>query len=608
MPGSWLIRIYEKQQLVSTFEEQAEPLELGRQSQGEDGPFNSRREAGRCRIVVARLDEDTVSRQHALLEPLDPDKARLTNLSKKLPIRLADGSDLRPGGTCELALPATVTLGRKTIRLQPTEVGSERLESLLEATMPPGREAPGSTLFPNLAAAPAGVETEKLIRWLQAAAGVLHSAATSADFFTKAARAVVDLVGLDTGRVLLLEDQTWKVTAVQTAPGIPPEDDWQPSRQVLGRMQQEKRTFWMVPGQSAQYAASLVGVKAVVAAPVLDRQGAVIGALYGDRRRGAQPADSSRINRAEAMLVEVLAGGIAAGLARLEQERAALEARVRFEQFFTPELSQHLTTQPNLLADREGEVTVLFCDIRGFSRISERLGPATTMNWLRDVLGVLSDCVLDRQGVLVDYTGDEVLAMWGAPAEQPTHARIACEAALAMMERLQELNTRWQAVLGEPMGLGVGINTGMARVGNTGSLRKFKYGPHGTTVNLASRVQGATKYLKSEILITGATYAGLNGALPARRLCRVRVVNIVEPVTLYELATEQPNWPGLKIAYEKALEEYENRFFRRAASILGTLLMEYPDDGPSLVLLSRAVQAVVEGSPDYDPVWQLPGK
>ena len=85
------------------------------------------------------------------------------------------------------------------------------------------------------------------------------------------------------------------------------------------------------------------------------------------------------------------------------------------------------------------------------------------------------------------------------------------------------------------MGLGIGINTGMARVGNTGSRRKFKYGPLGDTVNVASRVQGASKYFKSSLLITRATRDRLGPEFPLRRLGRARVVNIADPIELFEL-------------------------------------------------------------------------
>jgi adenylate cyclase len=346
----------------------------------------------------------------------------------------------------------------------------------------------------------------------------------------------------------------------------------------------------------------------VIAAPILNRQSEVIGALYCERRQGSGSAIIGPITRLEAMLVELLAGGIAAGLARVEQEQAALRARVQFEQFFTKELSLQLAAHPDLLEGRDCEVTILFCDIRGFSRISERLGPTGTVKWIGDVMGALSDCVLSSGGVVVDYIGDELMAMWGAPVAQPDHAQRACRAALSMLDLLPRLNERWQPILQEPMGLGVGINTGKARVGNVGTPQKFKYGALGNTINLASRVQGATKYLKARLLITQATREQLDEGFITRRLCQVRVVNIKEPVALYELvAPGHPGLPDMKVSYERALDEFERKNFRATARMLGPLVDEHVNDGPSLVLLSRAVNALVQDGGSFDPVWELPG-
>src|SRR5205814_5749276 len=133
------------------------------------------------------------------------------------------------------------------------------------------------------------------------------------------------------------------------------------------------------------------------------------------------------------------------------------------------------------------------------------------------------------------HIGDELMAMWGAPQAQPDHAVRAVRAALAIRGALPELNLCWAETLGEPMGLGIGLNTGPARVGNTGSQYKFKYGPLGNTVNLASRVQGLTKYLRCPLLVTAATRAGLDDRFLARRVCKTRVVNISTPVDLYEV-------------------------------------------------------------------------
>ena len=375
---------------------------------------------------------------------------------------------------------------------------------------------------------------------------------------------------------------------------------------MLGNVRREKKTFWQIPDLSGDF--STRGIDAVVAAPILNGSGEVIGALYGERRLLSTKVQRP-ISQLEAMLVEVLASGVAAGLARVEQERAALQVRLQMEQFFTPTLAAKLEGHPELLKGRATDVSVLFCDIRGFSRVSEKLGPAKTVEWVADVMSDLSQCVLDHDGVVVDYTGDELMAMWGAPDDQPDHAILACRAALAMFHCMPKLNERWQVILQEPLSIGIGINSGVAQVGNVGSRIKFKYGALGNTVNLASRVQGATKYLKSPVLITDGTFAGLDDSFQTRRLCDVRVVNIDAPVTLHELtATNDDTQADLKSAYEAALEQFTKGAFRLACRILGRLILEHPDDGPSLLLLARAVNCLVDEPEAFDPVMVLPGK
>ena len=162
--------------------------------------------------------------------------------------------------------------------------------------------------------------------------------------------------------------------------------------------------------------------------------------------------------------------------------------------------------------------------------------------------------VMESAGVVVDYVGDGLLAMWNAPMDQPDHAMRACRAALAMRGGLPELNRRWEGRLGKAIGLGIGINSGSALVGNTGSRQKFKYGPLGHTVNLASRVEGATKHLGVSSLITGTTHALVANSFATRRLCRARVVGIGCDVELHELHAEtaSADWQERRESYERA--------------------------------------------------------
>jgi adenylate cyclase len=309
------------------------------------------------------------------------------------------------------------------------------------------------------------------------------------------------------------------------------------------------------------------------------------------------------------MLMELLASSVAAGLARVEQEKATMAARVQFEQFFTRELAHELAARPDLLCGQDREVTLLFADIRDFSRVSERLGPAGTMRWIGDTMGVFSECILAHRGVLVDYIGDELIAMWGAPQAEPEHPRLACLAALDIVASIPTLSERWFGELGEPINLGIGINTGIAQVGNTGSTYKFKYGALGNTVNVASRVQGATRYLKSDILMTSSTQARIGDDLSTRRLGKVALINIAEPVELHELMHPgKSRWKELTRGYNQALAQFEAQNFREAARTLGNLLADHPDDGPSLLLLSRTVDSMFRATEGFDPVFRLTAK
>lgn len=604
------LKIFDQQQTLLKSFPLGSSLVLGRQHGNEDGPFAMRREGPQheLRVVVAGIQEFDVSRRHLRIEPLSLERIRLTNLSAKQPVILLDEKEmLGTGRSLDLVVPVRFQLGSRILAVEssiPLDAGE--LRTLAGVTLAPGAfvPAPGRLTSATLSALPEN-EVEQLLQSLQNVLHLMQSTAASGDFYRRAAQTAAQLIELHSAQVLLREGADWRAAGTYVAD---PEEseDVPPSRYVLDRVCGERRTFWRVHLPTQTRSTSLVGIESVVAAPILHRNGTVAGVLYGDRQQSSLPRP---ITRLEALLMELLACNIAAEMARMEQEQEAIAARVRFEQFFTPELARQLTAQPELLDGRDEEISTLFIDLCGFSRISERVGSAKSADWIADVMNVVSDAILDRHGVLVDFVGDGVLAMWGAPQKEPHHAELACGAALAVLELEPVLTARWRAVLGEAVRFNMGLNTGMARVGNVGSRKKFKYGPLGNTVNLASRIQGAAKHFKTNLLIAGATRRGLDDTLQPRRLGKVRVKDIAEPVELYELATaDRPGWEALKAGYESALDQFERGEFRSSSRILGSLLVDHPQDGPSLVLLARVVNAMVEEADHFDPVWILPSK
>jgi adenylate cyclase len=604
-----------------------QPYEFGRSSELDAGHvYAQQTRVGYYRIAIAGKEFNDMSRQLMLIEPVDESHVRVRNFSDKMSnsISIRDQLPLGPKQQREFALPVSLEVFDRRIDIwssKPPEPPAEEHDMVLsmnEPVTPPGsdvdeRAVEVSSNFP-LAEKLSARDKMQLAEWLKGVARVLQSAIGSAEFCERAAEEMVKLIGLDSGRVLdIKSDGTWAVIASyerETGKGL--SSGWVPVSGLLRQVKAEKKTCWTTPGKSQATTASMAGLSAAIAAPLLDRDGNVTGVLYGDRR-GTFSLTGELIGPLEAMLVETLARVVAGGQLRIEQEQAAAAVRVRFEQFFTPELSRQLAANPGLLTPRNTEVTILICDIRRFSTISEACGTELTMEWLRDVMGTLADAAGNLGGALIDYVGDEMMLMWGAPAPQADHAARACEAALKMAREVPKLDARWRDKIGHATKLGFGVNSGMARVGNVGFKRKFRYAPFGNTVNLASRVQGATKYFGVTVIVTEETYSQLRTPLVSRRLCRVRVVNIDHPVALYELHVDDAALDEeLCQQYEAALKSYEQGAtpgkLPQAVHAFSQILQTRPNDGPTRLLLPKAVHALNLREGEFDPVLELMGK
>lgn len=586
-------------------------VEIGRRDVTEPMPCVLDPRADFDRLIIADLPETSVSRQHLRVEPLEPGQVRLTNTSSKSGVALFGGRRLAPGESCVEHLPVTCQLGERALVVQMPEDPNSGLRSLGDSGRAPGERSVLDRRWNEGGSALATVVANRseapLLLYLELAMDVFQSAAGSNDFLNKAVVAAARIAELDTVAILLKRGADWSVASAAHRDANPLDLEWRPSQTIVANVAQDGRTYYQLPA-GREVAASLIGVESLVAAPIMDSSHQVIGILYGESR--STSTVPTPVSELKAKLFDLLALGIATGLARVEQEQQIVAQQVRFEQFFTRELARELNLHGDeLLAAREADVTVLFCDIKGFSRISADSGAALAIEWVRDVLSDLSDCVARHDGVLVDYGGDSLEALWGAPVACANHAERACEAARAMRASLGELTRRWQSRLGHPTDITIGINSGRAQVGNIGSRRKFKYGALGTTVNLASRVQGATKHLGVSTLITRATADRLGESATRRRLCTVRTVNIAEPVELFELQHDpDASWIALRSDYETALAQFERREFASALQVLGTLLARYPDDQPTRRLLLRNVSCLTQPTEPFDAVWNLDAK
>ncbi len=216
-------------------------------------------------------------------------------------------------------------------------------------------------------------------------------------------------------------------------------------------------------------------------------------------------------------------------LARRVVERQALE------RFLSSNIVKKILANPNEvhLGGENQTVTILFSDIRGFTRMSEHMEPHAVVELLNEYFSEMTDIVFDSGGTLDKYLGDGIMAVYGAPLPKPDDALRATRTAIEMQRSLVALNRDWEARGQPPLRMGVGVNTGPVTAGNIGSARRMDYTVIGDAVNLASRL--CSNAAGGQILVSESTYLQLNGRIPAQRLEPIRVKGKETPVELHEV-------------------------------------------------------------------------
>ncbi len=314
----------------------------------------------------------------------------------------------------------------------------------------------------------------------------------------------------------------------------------------------------------------------------------------------------------EPLLAGVVSLGATTGFRFLVADKDRRFLRKSFAFYLAPSVIEKMVAanKPPALGGEMRNVTIFFSDLAGFSSISEALAPPDLVHFMNEYLSAMSDIIQEQGGFVDKYIGDAIVAVFGAPLDDPNHAENAVRAALRCRERLHKLNTEpaeWQRF---SLRQRIGLNSGDALVGNIGSRQRFNYTVMGDTVNVASRLEGANKYFGSTIMAAKSTFERAAAGFVWRELDSIRVQGRDEPVSIYEpLARHGEETPEQKVvaaAYGHALACWRRRDF---SGCIGTITPVAGADPPSAILLQRAKLFLAHPpAPDWDAVNTLEGK
>jgi class 3 adenylate cyclase len=305
----------------------------------------------------------------------------------------------------------------------------------------------------------------------------------------------------------------------------------------------------------------------------------------------------------------------------VEQLRLKERIRQTFGKYIDPRIVESLIDRPALAA-AEGQrrvMTVLFCDMKGFTGVSEGMTPQGLVKVMNRYLSTMSEPIRNRRGIIDKYIGDAIMAYWGPPfVEEGDAAPLACLAALDMAGRIEVLRAEIAELLGVrtvpiALDLRVGIATGEALVGSIGSEFMKSYTVMGDTVNLASRLEGANKIYGTRLLATEATVTVSAADIEAREIDRVVVLGQSQPQAIFEVMGRKGELTGaqdiVRTRFAEALAAYRARNWDEARRAFLVAQEAAPNDGPSMTFLKRlhSLQAHPPGD-GWDGAWRLDEK
>ncbi len=283
--------------------------------------------------------------------------------------------------------------------------------------------------------------------------------------------------------------------------------------------------------------------------------------------------------------------------------------REAFSHYVGPEVVAQISAHPELLAlgGEKRQITAFFLDIENFTHLSEGLSPQEVVKLINTYFDALSKVIMAYGGTVDKFEGDAIMALFGAPVPSEDHAEKACRAALAIREKMAELN----ASTGQDLNVRIGLATGEAIVGNMGSEERFDYTAMGDTVNIASRLEGANKFYRTRILVTEGTQAA-SGAIFFRHVDTVCLKGKDQALRVYEVlgTAEGASEAGKTVVteWETALDHYVGARWDEAEKGMKSVLEKLPHDGPAETLLARIALLKMNSPEDWDGVWRFESK
>lgn len=262
----------------------------------------------------------------------------------------------------------------------------------------------------------------------------------------------------------------------------------------------------------------------------------------------------------------------------LKSEKQRIAIRNTFSRYVAVDIVNEILKNPKgiNLGGEMREITTFFSDLEGFTSISEKLSTAEIMQLLNDYLDKMSSIILTEKGTIDKYMGDAIMAFWGAPINCPNQATKACNTALFQQKAIPEINQKLKERNLPNVAVRIGINTGMANVGNIGTSERLEYTAIGDTVNLGSRLESINKQYGTKIIISESTKEKLEAdRFFLRELDLICVKGKTKPIRIFELIAfngeqtkEQEN---IKKTYEEGLEFYRKQDWKKAEAKFASL-------------------------------------